>query len=45
MQTHKPLVQIIFSVVKPDSNLQSIPVTNKTKYVIHYSEETVKTQS
>jgi len=33
------LIQIIFSVVKPDSNLQSVAVTNKTKYVIHHAED------
>ena len=35
-EQHIPLVQIIFGVVKPDSDLQSIAVTNKTKYVIHH---------
>ena len=35
---HKPLIQIIFSVVEPDSNLQRIAVTNEAKYIIHYSE-------
>ena len=45
MHKHKPLVQIIFGVVEPDSDLQSIAVTNKTEYVIHYSEESPASNS
>jgi len=41
---YKPLVQIIFCVVKPNSNLQSIAVTNKTKYVIHDSVDCISTR-